>query len=186
MREALGIIEKGKEAETGRFIPGNQIWKLADPAKVGRPRKLRNPKQLWEIACDYFQHCDDNPIATEETYAGTKGAYVKQQLHPVPYTWAGLEVYANTDLEAYKDADERPEYSDVIRVIDAVMTNQKFSGAAAGVFNANIIARDLGLRDRTDITTDDKPIETTPVDYAKLTTETLQALIAASTQGDNR
>ena len=33
------------------------------------------------------------------------------------------------------------------------MYSQKFEGAASGIFNANIIARDLGLSDKQDITT---------------------------------
>ena len=38
------------------------------------------------------------------------------------------------------------------------MFEQKFAGAAVGLFNANIIARDLGLADKQDITTNGESI----------------------------
>ncbi|GAG38531.1 unnamed protein product, partial [marine sediment metagenome] len=38
---------------------------------------------------------------------------------------------------------------------------QKFEGASAGLLNANIIARDLGLRDGKDLTTGGEQINTT-------------------------
>jgi hypothetical protein len=39
---------------------------------------------------------------------------------------------------------------EVITRIDKYIYNQKFEGAAAGFLNPNIIARDLGLADKTD------------------------------------
>jgi hypothetical protein len=38
------------------------------------------------------------------------------------------------------------------------MFTQKFEGATVGAFNANIIARDLGLKDQTDVTTNGNDI----------------------------
>lgn len=35
--------------------------------------------------------------------------------------------------------------------IDEIIYKQKFEGAAVGAFNANIIARDLGLADKKDV-----------------------------------
>ena len=39
----------------------------------------------------------------------------------------------------------------VIDDIEKIIYRQKFEGAAAGLLNANIIARDLGLRDKQDV-----------------------------------
>ena len=41
------------------------------------------------------------------------------------------------------------EFSSVITRIRETIYQQKFEGAAVGAFNANIIARDLGLADKT-------------------------------------
>jgi hypothetical protein len=40
------------------------------------------------------------------------------------------------------------DFMPIITRIKEIIYNQKFSGAAAGFFNANIIARDLGLSDK--------------------------------------
>ena len=39
----------------------------------------------------------------------------------------------------------------IIHKIEEIIYNQKFEGAAVGIFNSNIIARDLGLSDKKDI-----------------------------------
>lgn len=73
-----------------------------------------------------------------------------------PYTWSGLTDYLNerghiSTLQDYKqNRDGRyDEYVEVIRGIEEVMFNQKFTGASVGAFNANIISRDLGLIDKS-------------------------------------
>lgn len=45
------------------------------------------------------------------------------------------------------------DYVDIITRIREVIRTQKFEGAAAGFLNANIIARDLGLKEQHDLTT---------------------------------
>ena len=39
---------------------------------------------------------------------------------------------------------------DIIRAIDREIYNDKYSGAAVGVYHNNIIARDLGLSEKVD------------------------------------
>lgn len=135
-----------EQQDDGRFKKGNQLWRRVDPDKLGRPPRFKKPKELWEEAVQYFQHCEDNPIQTYETTSSHKGVYSKVVEHRVPYTWDGLCVYLNVcNLDHYKT---KPEFSEVLTHIDKTIRNQKFSGAASGIFNANIIARDLGLVDK--------------------------------------
>lgn len=46
---------------------------------------------------------------------------------------------------------QEDDYSEVIARAEEIIYDQKFSGAAADLLNPNIIARDLGLRDKTDV-----------------------------------
>ncbi len=48
---------------------------------------------------------------------------------------------------------KHPGFLEVIARIENIMYAQKFEGAAVGAFNGNIIARDLGLKEQTDVTT---------------------------------
>lgn len=52
------------------------------------------------------------------------------------------------------------DFSAVINKIEEIIYQQKFEGAAVGLFNSNIIARDLGLRDKQDLTSNGEQIAT--------------------------
>jgi len=55
----------------------------------------------------------------------------------------------------------------------------KFEAAAGGLLNPNIIARDLGLAERTELTgRDGEPIKT-QLDVTKLDSDTMRKLLAA-------
>lgn len=133
------------------FKKNNQLWRLADPAKVGRPLKWKTPEDLWEDAKGYFKYKDEEPFTSTEVTVSEKGSYSKSIHHKRAYTWQGLFVYLGVpDLKYYKEKDE---FSPILTHIGNIMYEQKFEGASAGVFNSNIISRDLGLRDNHDVTT---------------------------------
>lgn len=79
------------------------------------------------------------------------------------YTWSGLYTFLDVyDLREYKTNPEYKDFSPVITRIENILRTQKFEGAAAGLLNPNIIARDLGLVDRADTTSGDKPLPEAP------------------------
>lgn len=127
---------------------GNQFWKQR--SKHGRDKIFSSPEILWEEACKFFEWCDNNPLY-EVDYKGKDADEVR-----IPkmraYTWEGLELFL--DVESLREYKKNPDYKDfspVIGRIEKIMYSQKFTGAAAGFLNANIIARDLGLRDKQEI-----------------------------------
>lgn len=138
---------------------GNQFWRNIDPRKLGRNPKYKTPGELWKDAVKYFEYIDGNPMETEEEIDGHNAngskTEIKIKRHKIPYTWEGLYVFIGVcDLDYYKTNEKKKEaFSGIIKHINNIIRNQKFSGASAGLFNANIIARDLGLTDKTDITT---------------------------------
>lgn len=135
---------------------GNQFWKLR--SKHGRDTLFESPEKMWEAACEYFQWCDDNPLL-EIDFRGKDATQVT-----IPkmraYTMQGLCLYLDCNTKYFyefktnlKDKSEeiRKGFSPVITRIEETVFNQKFSGAAAGFLNSNIIARDLGLTDNKNI-----------------------------------
>ena len=154
--------------------PGYWEWR-AKTGFVGRPKSFAGPKHLWKLACEYFKRIDERPFLKQEQRRSPvkidKRVEISDDImdelrNPVvelktirPYTWAGLTDYLNeqghiSTLQDYKaNRDNRyTEFVEVIRAINEVMYQQKFEGAASGAFNANIIARDLGLVDKTQTT----------------------------------
>lgn len=128
---------------------GNQFWKLR--AKHGRDKIFSSPDRLWDAAVEYFEWCDDNPLY-EVDFRGSKATEVR-----IPklraYTWEGLELFLDViSLREYKTNEKYKEFSQVITRINKIIYTQKFTGAAANLLNPNIIARDLGLADKKDVT----------------------------------
>jgi hypothetical protein len=136
---------------------GNEFWKLR--SKHGRDKLFAAPELLWEAACEYFQWCEDNPLI-EVDFAGRDADKVeKPKMRAM--TMQGLcrfldcnTVYFNQFEISLRDKDDETskDFSKIATRIRETIYEQKFTGAAAGFLNANIIARDLGLTDKQDIT----------------------------------
>lgn len=130
-------------------------------------KAFTGPDQLFELACEYFERVDKSPYLKQDFIKGGDSAGSIVNLENIrPYTWAGLEAYLFekgylSTLQDYKANREQKydQYVEVIRVIEKIMYDRKFSGAAVGAFNANIIARDLGLSEKSSVTvTEEQPL----------------------------
>ena len=131
---------------------GNKFWEQR--SKHGRDKLFSSPEVLWEEACKYFDWCEENPLL-EETIQILKVNGIGDEMKRVdlakmhPYTWTGLEYFLDIEsLRDYKKNEKYKDFSQVISRIEKIIYTQKFEGAAAGFFNANIISRDLGLADK--------------------------------------
>lgn len=140
---------------------GNEFWKLR--SKHGRDKLFASPELLWEEACRYFQWCTDNPLISIE-YNG-KDALKCEVPKMRALTLSGLCLYLGCNSGYFRDFKSglRPkevpgdeDFSTVITRIEETIYTQKFEGAAAGMLNANIIARDLGLADKVEQKTEGK------------------------------
>ena len=158
---------------------GNQFWKLR--SKHGRDRLFATPELLWEAATEYFEWCDANPEYLVEQKKGNQNVKLsvsedtdisdlKESFNSLvyiptkkPYTIQGLCLYCDCNVlyinqfeESLKGKEDQisKDFSKILTRIREVIYNQKFTGASVGYFNAAIIARDLGLVDKKDVTGD--------------------------------
>lgn len=137
------------------FAEGNQFWKKRH--SDGKEKLFETPEKLWDAACEYFQDIVDNPLKKQEAKVVNVGNYESEvQIVTLdvmkPFTLSGLCRYLGCDDSYFRSfkAQERKNKDDYIAVImriEQIIYEQKFTGAASGFFNANIIARDLGLTD---------------------------------------
>lgn len=124
----------------------------------GRPKAIESPAMLWELACDYFQSVDDKPLQKQDFLRGGMEAGKKIDVSlQRPYTWQGFDnflfsqgIVTRTAEYKYDRRKSYENFAEVIAHIDSIMYANKFEGAAAGIFNSSIIARDLGLVDKTE------------------------------------
>lgn len=138
---------------------GNKFWQLR--SKHGRDKLFADPALLWEAACEYFTWCDNHPwVKKDFISSGPMAGKIVDLETTRPYTIDGFLLYIDASTSWWGDWKKAPPegFSEVITRIDRTIYRQKFEGAAVGAFNANIIARDLGLVDKTDLTSKGKKI----------------------------
>jgi hypothetical protein len=124
----------------------NKFWKAR--SRHGRDKIFKTPDCLWDGACEYFQMCDDNPDYEVKIFQ-FQGEIVEGKLpKKMPYTLEGLTLFLNVNRKYLDDLTD--DFSLVVEQIKQTCHNQKLTGAAQGFFDSGIIARDLGLRDKTD------------------------------------
>jgi len=127
-----------------------ELWEVAKKG-VGKPPAFNSPNEMKERAFEYFEWLDKHSLKESKAFS-SQGEVIYGEISKMrPATQQGLCVFLNIGVSTWHDYKKKPEYSEVINAIESVMYEQKFSGAAAGFLNANIIARDLGLKDTSDI-----------------------------------
>jgi hypothetical protein len=122
---------------------GNQFWRLR--AKHGPNRKFENGEDLWNACCEYFQWVEDNPLIEEKVFASKGEILTYNACKMRAMTITGLSVFLGIDLSTWYEWKKRNDLSKVITRVEAIIWDQKFTGAAAELLNHNIIAREIGL-----------------------------------------
>ena len=131
--------------QEGRF------WSnLLHTGKVGQPRFFPTPESLGLECFKYFEWCTNNPLMSVEVY-GAKQPEMMDIPKMRAFTIYGLVNFLNISLQTWYNYKAKIEYLDVISHVEAIIYQQKFEGAAAGLLNPNIIARDLGLVDKKEV-----------------------------------
>ena len=137
----------------------NQYWKLRkDMTKTGRKLTV---EEVCDKAQEYIDYCVNTPIY-EVDFKGKDAKKVR-----VPKMRAmslqGLCSCLGIVVSTWYEWKSQKKYSEIMAHIEQIMYAYKFEGAAAGQLNPSIIARDLGLKERTDLTSDDEKLEATVV-----------------------
>lgn len=159
-------------ARTNPKLKNNQFWRQR--AKHGRDAIFNDPQKLWDSACEYFDWIDNNPLE-EEIIEKIKVNGMGEAIERVDvrkmraYSWRGLALFLGCNSRYFnefresKTCKEVKGFSEIISRIEDVIYTQKFEGAASGLLNPSIIARDLQLRDNSDVTSGGKAIAPTIV-----------------------
>lgn len=128
---------------------GNRFWEAR--SSHGRNPKFESPEALWSACCEYFKWVDDNPLWEMKAFA-FQGVVTQE---PIPkmraMTIGGLTLFLDITIETWRQYRMKEGFSEVTSQVEKVIYDQKFGGAAADLLNANIIARDLGLKDNAEV-----------------------------------
>jgi len=127
---------------------GNQFWKAR--SKHGRDKLFESADALWEACCEYFEWVEANPLYEMKPFA-YQGVVIQEPVAKMrAMTIQGLCLFLDITRETWYQWRKQDGFSDIAAKAEEVIYSQKFAGAAADLLNANIIARDLGLADRSE------------------------------------
>ena len=123
------------------------------PPKRGRPRKFR-PAELLDQFEKYLLNRMSNPIIEKEEESGRIGGHgsskTKEKSHPQLLSVADFCVFLGCSRNWWNELPD--EFLGVKSHISTYIDNFQLKGASIGVFNANIVSRLLGLKDKTELT----------------------------------
>jgi len=138
-------------SEKGMFLPGNRFWTVR--SSHGANPKFAGPDELWKACCEYFEWNASNPLYEVKAFA-YEGVVTQE---PIPkmraMTIGALCIFLDIDETTWRRdwPKTRPDLFPILTRAEAIIYAQKFEGASADLLNASIIARDLGLADKREL-----------------------------------
>ena len=133
---------------------GNRFWEVR--TKHGRDKIFATPSIMMEAACEYFNWVEDNPLSKPIIYQGLASKEPEELMRAMTIKglcifWGVNSCYLSDFVNGLDPAsDVSKDFSRVVNTIKEIIATQKFEGASAGLLNPNIIARDLGLTDKSE------------------------------------
>lgn len=129
---------------------GNKFWEAR--SSHGASPRFEHASDLWDACLEYFEWNESNPLheAKVVTAGGKPKVMALAKMRAMTIT--GLCVFLDITFQTWSDwRANRDDLSEVITRVEQIIRTQKFEGAAADLLNPNIIARELGLADKTEM-----------------------------------
>jgi hypothetical protein len=148
---------------------GNHYWRLRE--SHGRNLEYATADELAAEIIAYFQWADANPwykneqlktpIRKKNKETGEESVTTVTQIPTArPYSISGLCVHLGIDFKTWKEYGKREGFVHICTRTEEIIETQQLEGAAVGAFNANIIARKLGLSESNILKGDkDNPVQ---------------------------
>ena len=138
---------------------------------MAKHKYIETPERMWELFEQYV--VDTKKTPKFENILIQKTGDIVQVPRERPISFIGFEnwLYKNaiiSQLRTYEqnDNDSYKEYLPIITRIKAFIYEDKADGATVGIFNSSIVARELGLSDKSDVETTIKgKLQVTEVSY---------------------
>lgn len=130
-------------------------------AKVGRPRNLDSPEQMYELFENYKRDVKTNP-RIKSVFGGKE---FEERAEPLerPLTMEGFEVYCWNIVgcveDYFKNTDKRySEYTPICSRIRKEIRQDQIEGGMVGQYNPSITQRLNGLKEQVEQTNIEQPL----------------------------
>lgn len=162
----------------------NEFWKAR--TTIGRSRLYEDKEALLAACMEYLQWAHDHPLYTSHVVTFQGSATLKDVPKMRATTIQGLCNFLGIVTETWRTWGKEEVFSAVVKHVNDLMYQQKFEGASADLLNSNIIARDLGLADKSsvDLSNPDGTLSQ-PLDTTKLSTKAIKELLDARIKSES-
>ncbi len=158
--------EKKDTESVGNELTGKRLRGAPIGNTNAAGKNIETPERMWELFTEYKTWCKSNP-RYENVVIPREMTTLARELER-PLTWNGFDTWLCDngiiqDTEHYR-ANLNGNYTLYLGVITRIrktMDADKFEGATVGIYNANIIARDLGMVDKQDFTSGGEAVKIT-------------------------
>ena len=112
---------------------------------------------MWDACVEYLDWAHENPLLEAKVVSGKNGPEIVELAKARVFTITGLCVYLGVDTTTWMrwasndPAERRLDLHPVISKVKLIIETQKYELAAASLANANLVARDLGLTERREV-----------------------------------
>jgi len=146
------------------FEKGNNYWEFRN--KHGN-NFAYTPDKLWDEAVKYFEWMSVKVWNKKEAIkSGDMAGELIDIPTSTPMSIKSFCLYADISHQTFLNYESnKGTYTDFFEVttrIKSIIESQQFEGATVGAYNPNIIARTLGLTDKTDVTSGGEKINVAP------------------------
>ena len=143
--------DDGKKADQEPIKSLNkEVWEVAKNW-AGRPPAYETAEALQEDVNSYLKWVADNPLFETKAFGTGLVTEVPRKRYP---TVEGCAIYCGVVSRTWRSwkVPDHP-LRDVVIQAEEMMAQIKLEGAASGFFNSTIVARDLGLKEKSEVDT---------------------------------
>lgn len=140
----------------------NRLWRRYQSGKkITRPPDYSDPNVLLHACIRYFEWNEENPLEVTKLMVVNNRLRHPKVKKPRPMTIQAMCAFLGISRRAWQMWRDREDLAPVIEKVEQIIFSQKFEWAAVGMFNSALIARELGLADKSELSgPDGGPIRT--------------------------
>ena len=147
---------------------------------------LEEPLDFLKAAVGYFSWAENHPLQEEKIFQ-YQGEIIRDDSSKMrAFTKEGLAAKLRipvSRIELYKSRDEKSGWPQAVQMVEQIIYEQTFTGAAAGLLNAHLVSRSLGLAEKSEVSgPNGGPIQTEEVSARDIINGKLARLVATSTE----
>lgn len=130
------------------FETGNKYWHFRN--KHGRNYKYQ-PEELWDEFVQYMEWLEKETLKEQKQFPYQGKVVVHDAPKMRAPTLQGFCAFADIEMKTFENYDKNADFLHITARIRNILFSSKFEGAAAGLLDSNLIARELGIADNQNV-----------------------------------